>query len=738
MGDKPINILLIEDNPGDTRLIREFLAEKGGGQFRLEWAERLEEGLRHLDAGHVDLVLLDLSLPQSAGLDTLAVVLGHAPRVPTIVLTGLDDVAVAVEAVRQGAQDYLIKRQLDGRLLVRAVRYAVERKQIGEALEGAKQKAETARWCAESIGAVTAEVSRHMKPREIAEVVVRHLSGALHTPRCSMVLRTDDADGVEVVALYRDGKPAPFGHKGPMTLAEHPHIAEAMRERQTVVVRSQERHELALRGQAAVDKPWYYIMVPIATGEDVFGTVNIAVVDPQTTYDDQDLLMVETMCRHAAQALKNAAMVDDLEHAHAEMEKANRRLEELATTDELTGLANRRRFMEAIGLETERARRYGSDLALAMIDVDGFKAINDACGHVFGDRVLVEVARALEKGARATDVVARYGGDEIIILMPNTDAQAAVSAVERIRRRIAGRVVSDGQRSLEVTISAGISALDSKDRTAGPDLLIRQADEALYAAKHGGGNVAKTWNEIARDRTEGGADEATRVEDLRRKVAGLSLQSKEMFVQSLWGLVHALEARDAYMKAHSASVTRYAVAIAETLELDPEETGVIRRAAMVHDIGKIAVPDSILQKRGPLDDHERCIMQGHVLAGVKIIDQMHFLERETPIVRHHHEYWNGGGYPDGISGEAIPLGARILAVADAFDAITSDRVYRKARSVSEALQVLIEESGRQFDARVVDAMVKWILEIGRELGKESDLAVADLLPAPAEAAPVAP
>jgi len=422
--------------------------------------------------------------------------------------------------------------------------------------------------------------------------------------------------------------------------------------------------------------------------------------------------------------------------AEEALQQANTRLEELATTDELTGLANRRGFMEAVGLETERARRYGSDLALAMIDVDGFKAINDACGHVFGDRVLVEVARVLKESARATDLVARYGGDEIIILMPNTDAQAAVSAVERIRRNIAGRVISDGQRSLEVAISAGVSALDSKDRTAEPDLLIRQADEALYAAKHGGGNVTKTWNEIARDRTEGGADEAARVENLRREVAGLSLQAKEMVVQSLGGLVHALEARDAYMKAHSANVTRYAVAIAETLDLDPEETGVIRRAAMVHDIGKIAVPDSILRKRGALDDHERRIMQRHVLAGVRIIDQMHFLEQETPIVRHHHEHWNGGGYPDGISGEAVPLGARILAVADAFDAITADRVYRKARPVSEALQVLIEESGRQFDPDVVDAMVKWVLATGRELGKESDLAVADLLqsqPAPVPA-----
>ncbi|HUU31326.1 MAG TPA: diguanylate cyclase [Phycisphaerae bacterium] len=542
MGDKPINVLLIEDSPGDARLIREFLAENGGGCFHLEWAERLEEGLRHLDAGQVDLVLLDLSLPQSAGLDTLAAVLAHAPRIPTIVLTGLDDEAVAVEAVRRGAQDYLVKGQLDSRLLVRAVRYAVERKQAEEALQ-----------------------------------------------------------------------------------------------------------------------------------------------------------------------------------------QANLRLEELATTDELTGLANRRRFMAAIGLETERARRYGSDYALAMIDVDGFKAINDACGHVFGDRVLVEVARALEEGVRANDLVARYGGDEIMILMPNTNVEAAVDAVERLRKKVSARPIADNTLALEASFGAGISALDSKDRTAGPDLLIRQADEALYAAKHAGGNVTKTWNEITEDRTGEIADEAARVEDLRRKVAGLSLQAKEMVVQSLGGLVGALEARDTYTKGHSANVTRYAVAIAETLELDHEVIGVIRRAALIHDIGKIAVPDSILRKRGALDDHERRIMQGHVLAGVKIIDQMHFLERETPIVRHHHEWWKGGGYPDGISGEAVPLGARILAVADAFDAITADRVYRKARSVSDALRILVEESGRQFAPNVVDAMVKWVLEIGRELGKDGDLTVADLL-----------
>jgi HD-GYP domain-containing protein (c-di-GMP phosphodiesterase class II) len=224
---------------------------------------------------------------------------------------------------------------------------------------------------------------------------------------------------------------------------------------------------------------------------------------------------------------------------------------------------------------------------------------------------------------------------------------------------------------------------------------------------------------------------------LRREVAKVSLQSKEAFVESLWSLVHTLEARDSCIRGHSGNVIRYAVAVAETLGLEPEEIAVVRRAAMVYDIGKVGVPDSILQKRGTLADHERRVIQRHVLISVEILSEMRLLEREIPVVRHHHERWDGKGYPDGIAGEAIPLGARILAVADAFDAITSDRVYRKARSVSQALQVLIEESGRQFAPGVADAMVKWVLATGRELGKDGDLTVADLLPAPVEAAPVA-
>jgi HD-GYP domain-containing protein (c-di-GMP phosphodiesterase class II) len=165
---------------------------------------------------------------------------------------------------------------------------------------------------------------------------------------------------------------------------------------------------------------------------------------------------------------------------------------------------------------------------------------------------------------------------------------------------------------------------------------------------------------------------------------------------------------------------RYAVGVAETMGLRTGEIDVIRRAAMVHDIGKIGVPDNILRKPGPLTEDERLVMQQHPLIGAGILDQMRFLERELPIVRHHHERWDGRGYPDRLAETTIPLGARVLAVADCFDAITSDRVYRRSRCVPEALQTLADEAGAQFDPAVVEAMLRWVEAIiaGLPAGRE--------------------
>jgi putative nucleotidyltransferase with HDIG domain len=220
------------------------------------------------------------------------------------------------------------------------------------------------------------------------------------------------------------------------------------------------------------------------------------------------------------------------------------------------------------------------------------------------------------------------------------------------------------------------------------------------------------------------------VENLQTEITALSLQSKETFVQSTQGLVQALEARDAYTKSHSVNVTRYAVAIAETMNVAAEGVAVIRSAAIVHDIGKIGVPDAILRKPDPLSPDEQRTMAEHVLIGARILGRMRFLEHEIPIVRHHHERWDGRGYPDGLAREAIPIGARILAVADTLDAITSDRPYRAARPLWEAVQILLEQSGSQFDPAVVDALVEWLVRIGHRVGYDRDLETSDLAQSP--------
>jgi diguanylate cyclase (GGDEF)-like protein/putative nucleotidyltransferase with HDIG domain len=423
---------------------------------------------------------------------------------------------------------------------------------------------------------------------------------------------------------------------------------------------------------------------------------------------------------------KVAARTSELAEANTRLQAANRQLAQLATTDELTGLWNRRRFIEMLQRECRRAARSGTSLALAMVDVDRFKAVNDTFGHAFGDRVLQAVAAHLGREARETDIVARYGGEEFMVLMPDTSAEEAFSAAERIRRRVAAHPVADEKRSVEVSISIGISG-SSAGRRLDPEVLVRLADETLYAAKQSGRNCTRTWSEIARDQEHEVADRTEDVVDLERRMASLSLRAKDAFVQSIHGLVQALEARDPYTRHHSDNVTRYAVAIAEQMGLEGEDVAVVRRASRVHDIGKIGVPDALLRKEGELDDRQRRAMRNHVVIGVHILEQLRFLERELPLVRHHHERWDGKGYPDGISGHGIPRGARILAVADAFDALTSDRPYRRAVEVAEALRVLIEGAGTQFDPDVVDALVACVRAAAEEAGKGSDLTPQDLL-----------
>ncbi|HEC02308.1 MAG TPA: diguanylate cyclase, partial [Phycisphaerales bacterium] len=392
-------------------------------------------------------------------------------------------------------------------------------------------------------------------------------------------------------------------------------------------------------------------------------------------------------------------------------------------TDALTGVGSRRLLEDKLEAECSRSKRYKCPFSVAIIDLDNFKTINDVLGHATGDEALKKLAECMKAEKRQPDTLARYGGDEFVILMPETKADNAVQLLERIRTKVYEIHVAEG---VSMTISCGIArSLPDQDESFGD--VIRRADLALYEAKSAGRNCVKTWDESMSKALTADDIEVERIKQLKRRIAGMSKQAEKTFIQSIWGLVQALEAKDPYAKKHSENVMHYAVAIGRKMNIGPKHLEVIRRAAMIHDIGRIGVPDAVLFKPSKLTPHERNIIEQHPLIAVRILDKMSFLEQEINIVRAHHEKWNGRGYPDGAAGTAIPLGARILAVADAFDALTSNRSYHKSRTPAEAVKILVDSSEYDFDPEIVKAMVSWIEQVGNELDGTDQLTPEDLL-----------
>ena len=245
---------------------------------------------------------------------------------------------------------------------------------------------------------------------------------------------------------------------------------------------------------------------------------------------------------------------------------------------------------------------------------------------------------------------------------------------------------------------------------------MRRADLALYEAKNAGRNCVKLWDQGMNRLVNDGDLEIERIKRLQRRIMGLSEKAEKVFMESIWSLVQALEAKDIYARKHSENVVAYSVGIARTMELGPKYVDLIHRAAMIHDIGKIGIPDAVLFKPDAPDAPRAGHRRAAPVIAVRILEKMSFLENEMAIVRHHHEKWNGQGYPDRLTRTAIPLGARIVAVADTFDALTSTRSYHTSRTVADALHLLKDACGYDFDLTVVVAMAAWVEEVARRPG----------------------
>ena len=458
------------------------------------------------------------------------------------------------------------------------------------------------------------------------------------------------------------------------------------------------------------------LSLPLWYRDDLLGVLSLESFR-ENSFSQQEVLTLQSLADQLAIALHNA--------------RAYQSALDQAITDGLTGLKTHRYFMEALDGEWRLSTRTGRPFSVIMMDLDGFKRVNDHGGHLEGDKVLAAVATLLDARSRQSNVVARYGGDEFALLMPETNTEQAEILAERLR---AALEADHFLRAHGVTASFGIATFPDHGPTQGE--IVSLADSGMYLAKNCNGNCVKVASlSIA-------AGNAERDQELLEAYLGVAV--KRMFstgneafshyrhkfkqmkplLDTITALAFAVEAKDPFTRGHSEEVSRWAAKIALQVGLSEAEIEDIKLAGIIHDVGKIHVPDPLLVKPTLLTAQEYEIVKSHAAWGAKIVEPLKVTAIER-IVRHHHESFDGQGYPDCLRGEQIPLGARIMTVADAFDAMVSDRPFRKARTEEEALAELQRCRGTQFDPLVVDAflLLRSIQSLSGEQRSDSDVSL---------------
>ena len=372
---------------------------------------------------------------------------------------------------------------------------------------------------------------------------------------------------------------------------------------------------------------------------------------------------------------------------------------EAATTDALTGVANRGTLLSALFTEVDRATRHGRPLSVALIDLDQFELINERHGREAGDIVLHGVAGLFRTHLRRSDLLGRYGGEEFMVVLPETPPEEATIVAEKLRMLVQrSSFHASAESMIEVTVSVGVAG--GRGRALLTESLVRDADQALRAAKSLGRNQTYVFLEPDDDARSPRSPISSAVRTSALAVTDIVRTATEI------ALSEVIEPMPHYGGKPSVLIATIAVAIARDLDLPEREVERIRVAALLHDIGKVAVPMEVLDKPGSLSTAEWDFVRQHPRAGQVIVDEAGGLLEVGKIVLHHHERFGGNGYPDGLRGAEIPLGSRIVSIADAYDAMIQDRPYKRAIDHEQAIEELRRHAGSQFDPTLVDIFVR--------------------------------
>jgi len=541
--NKKLKILLIEDDPGDAHLIRKMLIESKSACFELEHFDRLSKGLEHLVQMEIDLILLDLNLPDSQGLDTFVKAHAKAQVIPVIVLTGLEDENLAIESISKGAQDYLVKGQIDSSLLIRAIHYAVERHMLRSKLKKANQKIleqqkelideERLKVLLQMAGATAHELNTPLfallgnidlmgkykgDPEKLSGCITAiEASGN----RISDIVKkiqtirhyetTAYFDGIDIININQDlnilsvedDKMFFSMLKKMLSNLGMTKVSQAMNIKKAKALLTKNTYALTLLEYKLPDGDAFDLLrfmkgqdlqvpVVVLTGQGNEEIASKAIQTGAYDYLSKENVTESSLSRSINNALEKFRL-------NREINMAMTKMAEMSTTDELTGLYNRRYFTEALEREMARAKRYGTSLVMCMMDLDNFKRVNDAYGHTAGDTVLSEIGKILKDCIRQSDLGCRYGGEEFAVILPDTDANKAKVICERLRKIVAEHPFKHNLYLFNITISMGITSYNSfMDQS--PIEILELADKALYQAKEAGRNQLVEYTPAKRER----------------------------------------------------------------------------------------------------------------------------------------------------------------------------------------------------------------------------------------------